>query len=104
MCEHADGCSVDLKALKTYQQIFIYITPIITNLGFVNIIVVVVRLRWFSKRFKDLGGLCRPVEGVHKLIRVQRRGSPLRTARAKSRLFLSMPTRGIWRAVSLERR
>ena len=48
-------CSVDVKALKTYQQIFIYVTPIITNLGFVNIVVVVVRLRWFSKRFKDLG-------------------------------------------------
>jgi len=50
----ADRNSVDVKALKTYQQIFIYITPIITNLGFVNIIVVIVRLQWFSKRFKDL--------------------------------------------------
>lgn len=46
--------TVDVKALKTYQQIFIYITPIVTNLGFVNIIVVVVRLRWFSRRFKGL--------------------------------------------------
>ncbi|KAF9697211.1 hypothetical protein EKO04_004567 [Ascochyta lentis] len=46
--------TVDVKALETYQQIFIYITPIVTNLGFINIIVVVVRLRWFSKRFKDL--------------------------------------------------
>lgn len=44
-----------MKDLKIYQQIFLYITPILTNLGFVNIIVVVVRLRWFSKRFKDLG-------------------------------------------------
>lgn len=44
-----------MKALKTYQQIFIYVTPIVTNLGFVNIIVVVVRLRWFSKRFKAVG-------------------------------------------------
>jgi hypothetical protein len=34
---------------------FIYVTPIVTNLGFVNIIVVVVRLQWFSKRFKGLG-------------------------------------------------
>ncbi|KAF2188061.1 potassium transport protein 1 [Zopfia rhizophila CBS 207.26] len=46
--------TVDVKALKTYQQIFIYITPIVTNLGFVNIIVVVVRLRWFRQRFKGL--------------------------------------------------
>ncbi|KAJ4994028.1 low-affinity potassium transport protein [Stagonosporopsis vannaccii] len=45
---------VDVKALKTYQQVFIYIVPIVTNLGFVNGIVVVVRLRWFSKRFKDI--------------------------------------------------
>jgi hypothetical protein len=60
---NADGCSVDVKALKTYQQIFIHITPIITNLGFVNIIVVVVRLRWFSRRFKDLGMSCTPARG-----------------------------------------
>ncbi|KAJ4342571.1 hypothetical protein N0V95_006911 [Ascochyta clinopodiicola] len=45
---------VDIKALKIYQQIFIYITPIVTNLAFINALVVVVRLRWFSKRFKDL--------------------------------------------------
>ena len=57
----ADRNSVDVKALKTYQQIFIYITPIITNLGFVNIIVVIVRLQWFSKRFKDLGMLNNPL-------------------------------------------
>ncbi|KAH3984466.1 hypothetical protein HBI56_115020 [Parastagonospora nodorum] len=43
---------VDLKALKTYQQVFLYIVPMITNIGFVNVIVVVVRLRWFRQRFK----------------------------------------------------
>jgi hypothetical protein len=46
---------VDIKALKTYQQVFIYITPIVTNLGFINVLVVVVRLRWFSQRLKGLG-------------------------------------------------
>ena len=45
---------VDVKALKTYQQIFVYITPIVTNLGFVNVIVVVVRLRWFSQKLKGV--------------------------------------------------
>jgi len=39
-------------ALKTYQQVFLYIVPMITNIGFVNVIVVVVRLRWFRQRFK----------------------------------------------------
>ncbi|KAH7111301.1 potassium transport protein 1 [Dendryphion nanum] len=46
--------TVDVSDLKTYQQVFIYIVPIITNLGFVNIVVVIVRLRWFRQRFKQI--------------------------------------------------
>ncbi|KAH7127557.1 cation transport protein-domain-containing protein [Dactylonectria macrodidyma] len=41
--------TVDLKLLKTYQQLFMYFVPMLTNLAFVNIIVVVVRLWWFQK-------------------------------------------------------
>lgn len=57
-------CSVDVKDLKTYQQLFIYIIPIITNLGFINIVVVATRLRWFDKRLKLLGllALSPPIE------------------------------------------
>lgn len=50
-----------MKALKLYQQVYIYIIPIITNLGFINIIVVAVRLRWFEKRFKSVGESGLPV-------------------------------------------
>ncbi|KAI0584579.1 Potassium transport protein 1 [Pyrenophora tritici-repentis] len=54
-CSTESGLNpVDLKALKTYQQIFLYIVPIITNLGFINILVVVVRLRWFSQKLKGI--------------------------------------------------
>ncbi|KAK7973599.1 hypothetical protein PG989_015447 [Apiospora arundinis] len=42
----------DVKDLKTYQQVYIYLIPIITNVGFVNIMVVAVRLYWFKKKFK----------------------------------------------------
>lgn len=49
--------SVDIKDLKLYQQIFVYITPIVTNLGCINVMVVVVRLRWFRQKFKGLGRL-----------------------------------------------
>ncbi|KAL3246589.1 hypothetical protein ABHI18_012673 [Aspergillus niger] len=45
--------TVDVKLLKTYQQVFIYVIPIITNLMFINIIVVAVRLHWFEKRLKE---------------------------------------------------
>ena len=48
-------CSVDIKDMKTYQQVYIYVIPIITNLGFINIIVVAIRLRWFEKRFRAVG-------------------------------------------------
>ena len=42
-------------ALRTYQQVYVYITPIITNLGFINIVVVAVRLHWFTRRMKKNG-------------------------------------------------
>lgn len=46
---------VDVKELKTYQQVYIYLIPILGNLGFINIIVVVFRVKWFEKRLKAIG-------------------------------------------------
>ncbi|KAJ4127711.1 hypothetical protein NW768_007983 [Fusarium equiseti] len=46
--------TIDVKALKTYQQLYIYFIPIFTNLGFINIIVVIVRLYWFKRHLKRL--------------------------------------------------
>ncbi|KEY71269.1 hypothetical protein S7711_02375 [Stachybotrys chartarum IBT 7711] len=42
--------TVDVKDLETYQQVYIYIIPFITNLGFINIAVVIARLYWFRQR------------------------------------------------------
>jgi hypothetical protein len=47
-----DYFSIDLKELKTYQQVYVYLIPILSNLGFVNIIVVIVRLHWFEKHLR----------------------------------------------------
>ncbi|KAF5710057.1 potassium transporter TRK-1 [Fusarium mundagurra] len=47
--------TIDVKDLKTYQQLYIYFIPILTNLGFINIVVVIVRLFWFKKHLKRLG-------------------------------------------------
>ena len=47
--------SVDVKDLMLYQQIVIYVVPVVTNFAFINIIVVVVRLYWFRQRFKRRG-------------------------------------------------
>lgn len=47
--------SVDVKDLKTYQQVYLYVIPMITNLMFVNIMVVVARLYWFQQRLKHVG-------------------------------------------------
>ncbi|CAK1356678.1 unnamed protein product [Cercospora beticola] len=44
---------VDVKALKLYQQLVIYFFPIITNVGFVNIVVVIARLRWYKKAMRE---------------------------------------------------
>ena len=46
---------MDVNDLKTYQQLFIYFIPIVTNLHFINIIVVAVRLYWFEKYLKKIG-------------------------------------------------
>ncbi|KAI7186191.1 hypothetical protein KC316_g7151, partial [Hortaea werneckii] len=40
--------TIDVKSLRTYQQLVLYFFPMVTNLGFVNIIVVVVRLWYFE--------------------------------------------------------
>ena len=56
----ASGCTesglntIDVKDLKIYQQMVIYFIPIVTNLGFINILVVVVRLYWFDKKLKQV--------------------------------------------------
>lgn len=45
--------TVDVKDLKTYQQVYLYIIPTITNLMFINAMVVVVRLYWFRKQLRS---------------------------------------------------
>ncbi|KAL2205676.1 hypothetical protein CC79DRAFT_1311159 [Sarocladium strictum] len=45
--------TVDVKDLATYQQVYLYVIPSITNLMFINIIVVVVRLYWFRKQLRN---------------------------------------------------
>ncbi|KAF3385464.1 Low-affinity potassium transport protein [Penicillium rolfsii] len=46
--------TIDVKELKTYQQVYLYLIPILGNLGFINIIVVVFRVRWFEKHLKAI--------------------------------------------------
>jgi len=55
-CRCADClASVDVKALETGEQLVLYFFPIITNLAFINIAVVAVRLYWFEKRIRAYG-------------------------------------------------
>lgn len=44
-----------MKELPTYQQVYTYIIAMVTNVSFVNIAVIVVRLHWFKKKLKYLG-------------------------------------------------
>ncbi|GIK03030.1 hypothetical protein Aspvir_007096 [Aspergillus viridinutans] len=56
---------VDVKELKTYQQLFLYFVPIVANAGFINFIVVVVRLHWFEKHLKNLAPTLLQSESSH---------------------------------------
>ncbi|KAJ5041992.1 potassium transport protein 1 [Bipolaris maydis] len=45
----------NMRAIDAYYfGVWFYITPIITNLGFINIVVVIVRLRWFKQKLKGI--------------------------------------------------
>ena len=47
--------TVDVNKLKTYQQVYIYVIPTITNMMFINAMVVPMRLYWFRQRLKKAG-------------------------------------------------
>ncbi|KAH7031491.1 cation transport protein-domain-containing protein [Microdochium trichocladiopsis] len=44
--------TVDVKELRTYEQVFLYVVPTITNLGIINVMVVIVRILWFKRKFR----------------------------------------------------
>lgn len=54
-CAADTFASVDLKDLKTYQQLFVYFVPLVTNVGFINAFVVGVRLYWFERHINKSG-------------------------------------------------
>lgn len=51
--------TVDVNTIKLYQQIVMYIVPLITTPIFINTFVVFVRLYWFEKRFENIVALSR---------------------------------------------
>ncbi|RYP93693.1 hypothetical protein DL770_000224 [Monosporascus sp. CRB-9-2] len=65
--------TIDVKDLKTYQQLFLYFIPMFTNLGFINIIVVAVRLYWFERHIRKNGNklLARSPHGPTKDVEAQ---------------------------------
>ncbi|KAJ6136877.1 hypothetical protein N7497_012129 [Penicillium chrysogenum] len=64
--------SVDVKSLKTYQQVYLYLIPILGNLGFVNIIVIVFRVRWFEQRLKAIGQRLPPEQDAEAQLKHKR--------------------------------
>ncbi|KAK0624148.1 potassium transporter [Immersiella caudata] len=51
---------VDVNDLETYQQVYTYIMAVITNMAFINVMVVVVRLWWFKRKLMSLGTTVKP--------------------------------------------
>ncbi|PHH79949.1 hypothetical protein CDD82_2052 [Ophiocordyceps australis] len=63
--------TIDVKDLKTYQQLFLYFVPTLTNIGFINAIAVMVRFVWFREHIQDT---------APRLLRVMRAASWSRRA------------------------
>ncbi|PTD02476.1 High-affinity potassium transport protein, partial [Fusarium culmorum] len=53
-CTESGLNPVDVKDLKTYQQLVIYIIPTISHMAVINIVVIVVRLHWFEQRLEQV--------------------------------------------------
>ena len=45
----------DVKNLKTYQQLVIYVIPTIAHIAVINIMVIATQLYWFERRLKQVG-------------------------------------------------
>ena len=56
-CTESGLNTVDLKDLKWAQQFVVYMFPIVTNLATVNILVVVIRIWYFEKSFREISEL-----------------------------------------------
>ncbi|KAL2220435.1 potassium uptake transporter [Thermoascus aurantiacus ATCC 26904] len=54
--------TIDVKDLKLYQQLVIYFIPLLANIGFINPIVVFVRLYWFKKKLQRDRMLSQPLD------------------------------------------
>ncbi|KAF9891944.1 hypothetical protein FE257_002907 [Aspergillus nanangensis] len=74
---------VDVNKLKTYQQLFLYFVPTVSNIIFMNIIVVIVRLFWFEKRLRAIG-LATPRPEPKSLDSSEYRDDPERQPRVSS--------------------
>ncbi|KAM7196046.1 Low-affinity potassium transport protein [Naviculisporaceae sp. PSN 640] len=63
---------IDVNKLNTFQQVYIYFTAMLTNPITINWFVVVLRLRWFEKRFQNIVHEARQKRGtISKSKRIQ---------------------------------
>ncbi|ODH13097.1 hypothetical protein ACO22_07604 [Paracoccidioides brasiliensis] len=71
--------------MRTYQQVVIYIIPLLGNLSIINLVVVLVRLYWFETRFKDIVRLSRQCsfDRRHSVESSDERGRDTTTLREK---------------------
>ncbi|GAO49217.1 hypothetical protein G7K_3375-t1 [Saitoella complicata NRRL Y-17804] len=53
-CTQAGLNTVDINSLSNYQQAVLYVLPLFTNPITVNFGIVLIRLRWFRKRFEHI--------------------------------------------------
>lgn len=44
-----------MNRLKVYQQLCLYFVPLVANMVFINMIVVIVRLYMFERRIREFG-------------------------------------------------
>ncbi|KAL2259329.1 hypothetical protein VTK26DRAFT_7046 [Humicola hyalothermophila] len=67
---------VDLNLLNTFQQVVLYLWPMLTNPITINSFVVFLRLYWFEKRFQHIVREARQKRGTISKSKTKPKGSP----------------------------
>lgn len=68
-CTQSGLNTIDLNLINTYQQVLLYVFPMLTGPIFINTCVVAIRLRWFEKRFQNIVKMSRLPSRARSLTR-----------------------------------
>lgn len=75
-CTQSGLNPIDMNLIKSYQQIFLFLFPMVTNPIFIHTCVVYIRLHWFEKRFQHIVKMSRLPSKARSMTQDRMRENP----------------------------